>query len=102
MSSSAISGIGGTVPAVLSPTVAAIQATAQTQAAQTPPGSNGAPPILLIPTKPPLSAAVMAALLGQQTSSYGSAIEDYARNQKQADGAPATGNGPVIPSSRTP
>ncbi len=101
MSSSAISGIGGTVPAPLTPALAAIQTSAQTQAKPSPPTANGEQPILLIPTKPPLSAAVMAALLGQQTSLYGSAVGDYTQDQKPGDNGSATAGGQGIPPSRS-
>lgn len=79
MSSSAISGLGGSAAAPLTLTPEAIQAlanpqtTAQPAPAPAASSSNGVQPILLVPTKPPLSSAVMAELMGHQTSPYGSA-----------------------------
>ena len=56
--------------------VAATTAVAQTQAiagsAPPPPQTNSAQPILMVPTKPPLSPAVMAELIGRQSQPYGS------------------------------
>lgn len=87
MSSSAIAGVGGTVLAPLNPISASPQAAAQPQAAQ---AINGVQPILLVPTKPPLSAAVMAELLGQQPAPYGGSIGDYPKDQKPTDATSGT------------
>jgi hypothetical protein len=97
MSSTAISGVGGTVSAPVTPISAAPQVAAKSQtapAAQTP---NGVQPILLVPTKPPLSAAVMAELLGHQLSPYGTSMGDYTRDQKPTD--TTSGSSLAIPSA---
>jgi len=89
MSPSAISGVGGTVSAPPTPISATPRVAAKSQTAPAAQTANGVQPILLVPTKPPLSAAVMAELLGQQPSPYGASIGDYTRDQKPAD----TGSG---------
>jgi hypothetical protein len=93
MSSSAISGVGGTVPAPLNPTAAVAQVAAKPQTAPAAQTANGVQPILLVPTKPPLSAAVMAELLGQPTSPYGGSVGDYTRAQKPTDATSGTSQG---------
>jgi hypothetical protein len=42
-------------------------------------------PILLVPTKPPLSAAVMAELIGQQASPFASTGGPFAGGQLAGD-----------------
>jgi hypothetical protein len=95
MSSNAISGVGGIASAPLNPTFLAIQSAAKAQPATTPapapPASNGVQPILLVPTKPPLSSAVLAELIGQQISPYGSSVGQYSGYERPADSATATG-----------
>jgi hypothetical protein len=101
MSSSAISGLSGTVAAPLNAIFATAQVSAKPQAT-TPsaaPTANGGQPILLVPTKPPLSAAVMAVLIGRQTSLDGSSTGGYASNQRPLDGATTAGNIQEIPPS---
>jgi hypothetical protein len=102
MSSSAISALGGIDSAALNPIFAAIQAAAKPPASTAPaaaaPTSGAAQPILLIPTKPPLSAAVMAVLLGRQSSSDGASVGGHAGDQRPVDGGRTTGNNnPVAP-----
>jgi hypothetical protein len=101
MSSSAISGLSGIVSAPLDAIFAAVQPSAKPQATTAPPdpAANGAQRILLVPTKPPLSAAVMAVLIGRQTSSDSFSMGGYASNQRPADGATTAGNRQAIPPS---
>ena len=84
MSLSALSGFTDTVPV----TAAVTQSQAATAAPSQPPQGSGTQPILMVPTKPPLSPAVMAELIGRQTSLY-------------APAPPATGTaaGPPDPAS---
>ena len=93
MSSSAISGIGRIVQAPLNLASTAVQASTKPQAATEPAipaaASNAVQPILMVPTKPPLSAAVMAELIGRQVSPYGFPLADYAGYQTPGNG-PAT------------
>jgi hypothetical protein len=102
MSSSAIFGLSGIAPTPSDPTFAAIQAAAKPQATSAPapaaPAFNGVQPILLVPTKPPLSAAVMAELLGQQTSPFGSAGGENARDQNPVHGTTTMSNIQPVPS----
>lgn len=102
MSSSAISGLDGIASAPFDPMVAAIQAPAKPQATTAPapaaPAFNGVQPILLVPTKPPLSAAVMAELLGQQTSSFGGTTGSYPGDQRPVDRATSVSNNQAVPS----
>ena len=93
MSSSAITGLSGIASTPLNPPIAAVQAAASSQATPAPVATdpNGVKPILMVPTKPPLSAAVMAELIGQQTSSsYGSIAGLHAGDQKSAEGVSST------------
>ena len=80
MSLSALSGFPDTVPA----TAGVTQSQATAGAPSPPPQTSGTQPILMVPTKPPLSPAVMAELIGRQTSPYGLA-------------PPATGTAAVPP-----
>jgi hypothetical protein len=102
MSSSAITGLSGTASAPLNLPIIAVQAAAKTQAttaAHAAAGTNDAEPILMVPTKPPLSPAVMAELIGQQSSSYGSVGGGYSSDQKPAAGLPsatASADGPTL------
>jgi hypothetical protein len=95
MSMSAISGISGLAPAPLDLTTVAAQAAAKPQAptdtATAAPATNAMQPILMVPTKPPLSAAVMNELIGRQVSPYGSIVGDYGRDQAPAEGATTPG-----------
>jgi hypothetical protein len=87
MSSSAITGLSGIAPALPSLAIATVQTAAKPQT--TPTASNGVQqPLLMVPTKPPLSAAVMAELIGQQTSPYGSPVRSYSANQNPIAGIP--------------
>ena len=79
------------------PTLAVSQVAAKSHAASAAQAANGVQPILLVPTKPPLSAAVMAELLGQQPSPYGAGLGDYAGDQKSTVAASESSQG--VPSS---
>jgi hypothetical protein len=80
-------GLSGIAPAAPSLAIAAVQTAAKPQTATT--ASNDVQqPILMVPTKPPLSAAVMAELIGQQTSSYGSLVGSHSADQKTIAGIP--------------
>jgi len=96
MSSSAITGLSGIAPAPPSQAIAAVQTAAKPQTAPT--ASSDVQPILMVPTKPPLSAAVMAELIGQQTSSYGSLVGSYSSDQKPIAGIPAADTNQSSPS----
>jgi hypothetical protein len=102
MSSSAISGLNGIASAPLDPTFAAIQAAAKPQATTAPapaaPAFNDTQPILLVPTKPPLSAAVMAELLGQSTSPFGSTSGGNTPVQNPVHSATAINANQTVPS----
>ena len=91
MSSSAITGLSGIAPAAPSRAIASVQ-TAAKPPTTTPANNDAQQPILMVPTKPPLSAAVMAELIGQQTSSYGSLVGSYSTDQKSVAGIPSTAN----------
>jgi hypothetical protein len=87
MSSSAISGLNGMVSVPLNPTQAVLQADAKQQTVTEPASASSAvQPILMVPTKPPLSPAVMAELIGRQASPYGSPLADYAGGQPPQEG----------------
>lgn len=97
MSSSTISGLSGMVSVPLSPTPAVVQTDANPQSATEPAAVYGAAqPILMVPTKPPLSPAVMAELIGRQASPYGSPLADYAGGQPDL-----TATTPIDPGSRS-
>jgi hypothetical protein len=88
MSSSTLSALSGIAPVRIEPIFAAAQIAGQQQPTTEPaPAFNTAQPILMVPTKPPLSPAVMAELIGQQTSPYGSVIGGPIKDQRPADGA---------------
>jgi hypothetical protein len=97
MSSSAIMGLSGIAPAAPSLAIAAVQTAAKPPTA-TPASNDVQQPILMVPTKPPLSAAVMAELIGQQTSSYGSLVGSYSADQKPAAGVPSANTNQSSPS----
>jgi len=104
MSSSAIDVVNGIAsPPALDSSLAAVQASPKpqattTQASATPASTtqasttqapatssiNGTQQILLIPTKPPLSAKVMAELLGEPMSLFGTAAGETTRDQYPA------------------
>ena len=86
MSLSTISGLSGIISVPLNPSPAVLQADAQTQSTTEQAAASGAvQPILMVPTKPPLSPAVMAELIGRQASPYGSPLADYAGGQASGD-----------------
>ncbi len=78
MSANVISGISGVSPAPLNLTAAEVQGPAKVQsapevaAAQT--TANATQTILMVPTRPPLSNAVLAELMGQQAAVFGSPL----------------------------
>ncbi len=78
MSSNVISGISGAAPAPVNLTSAEVQAPAKVsaaaEAAASQPGATPAQTIMMVPTRPPLSNAVMAELMGQQASVFGSPL----------------------------
>jgi hypothetical protein len=90
-------GLSGIAPAPPSLAIAAVQTAAKPQTTTT--ASNDVQqPILMVPTKPPLSAAVMAELIGQQTSSYGSLVGSHSADQKTIAGIPPADTNQSSPS----
>lgn len=105
MSSSVTSELSGIASAQLNLTSAATKASAVTQASAAAPtaasDANSTPPLLMVPTKPPLSNAVMAELIGRQSSSYGPVDGTYTGDQPAVDGTVLTGVTQAGPSAST-